>query len=117
MSGNLKTIPQSLPSSIYFDASPLASSPPRVTSPLSPTSASFLPSSTGPSSSSRIPVWDVTNEGKATADEFFNVLDEQGKGYLEGKIARAHFVLSGLPERDVKQIWCVCIGFGLWGCI
>ncbi|TCD68237.1 hypothetical protein EIP91_011306 [Steccherinum ochraceum] len=109
MSGKIKTMPASLPSSIYFDASPMANgfTPPTMTSPLSPISSSFLHRSAGPSaaSSSRTPLWDVSNEEKETADEFFNVLDEQQKGYLEGKVARAHFLQSGLPERDVKQIW------------
>lgn len=61
----------------------------------------------GPSSSSR-PQWDVTIGEKAEADEFFGVLDEQNRGFLEGKVARAHFLQSGLSERDVKKIWCAC---------
>lgn len=107
MSGTLKTIPATLPSSVYFDASPLTNmmSSLTITSPLSPTSSSFLRLPPAAGSSSRAPVWDVTGDLKATADEFFNVLDEQQKGYLEGKIARAHFLQSGLPEGDVRQIW------------
>jgi len=104
MSGHMKSIPQSLPPSLYFDASPM--SPVDVMSPMSPTSSSFLQSpGARPSSSSQGLVWDVTREEKSTSDAFFSVLDEQNRGYLEGKVARAHFLQSGLPEQDVKRIW------------
>ncbi|KAH8102894.1 EF-hand [Cristinia sonorae] len=110
MSGKLKSIPQSLPSSIYFDASPLSHEHSPVTaplplSPMSPTSSSFLQTpGAGPSTSSAH-LWGVSRQEKVTADEFFNVLDEQNQGFLEGKVVRAHLLLSGLPEQDVKKIW------------
>lgn len=108
MSGKLKAIPPTLPPSLYFDTS---SSPNgsnnsfSLTSPLSPTSSSFLHQQPSTSEAGKARAWDITGEEKATADEFFNFLDEQQQGYLEGKVARAHFLQSGLPEPDVKQIW------------
>ncbi|THH31741.1 hypothetical protein EUX98_g2439 [Antrodiella citrinella] len=104
MAGSIKNLPQSLPPSLYLDASPL--SPADTMSPMSPTSTSFLtPPIAGPSSSSRAYGWDVSNEEKDTSDAFFGALDEHSKGYLEGKVARAHFLQSGMSEQDVKQIW------------
>ncbi|CAL1703992.1 unnamed protein product [Somion occarium] len=111
MSGRLKAMPYSLPPSIYEAASP----PPDLQHSLQRSLASVHPSAgpvpdssssqAGPSGSHSPQQWAVTPELKATADTFFNVLDEKHHGYLDGKTARAHFMQTGISEHDTQHIW------------
>lgn len=51
--------------------------------------------------------WAVPPEVRATADAFFEVLDEERTGYLDGKTARSHFEQTGLPPASLNRIWFV----------
>lgn len=110
MSGRLKTIPTSLPDTIYEAASPEAAlkhlqrKKSNATAPvLSMPSASS--SSAGPSSVTIDRHWDVDLELRGTAEAFFFALDEQNEGYLDGETARAHFKQMGISEQDTRHIW------------
>lgn len=51
--------------------------------------------------------WDVTAEEKANSDRFFEGLDAQKRGYIEGDVAVPFMVQSKLSEDVLAQIWCV----------
>jgi epidermal growth factor receptor substrate 15 len=54
--------------------------------------------------------WDVTAAEKVNSDRFFDTLDTQNTGYIEGDKAVPFMVQSGLPEDVLSQIWSVgCI--------
>jgi len=49
--------------------------------------------------------WDVTPVEKASADRFFDSLDTQKKGYIEGDVAVPFMLKSQLPGETLAQIW------------
>ncbi|PCH38700.1 hypothetical protein WOLCODRAFT_115893 [Wolfiporia cocos MD-104 SS10] len=49
--------------------------------------------------------WDVTPAEKTSADAFFDTLDTQKKGYIEGDVAVPFMMQSKLPEDVLAQIW------------
>lgn len=49
--------------------------------------------------------WDVTPTEKATADRFFDTLDSQKLGYIEGAVAVPFMLQSNLPEEVLAQVW------------
>lgn len=52
--------------------------------------------------------WDVTTAEKASADQFFETLDTQKVGYIEGEVAVPFMIQSNLPEEVLAQVWWVC---------
>lgn len=53
--------------------------------------------------------WDVTAAEKASADRFFDTLDSQHRGYIEGDVAVPFMLQSKLPEDVLAQVWSVII--------
>lgn len=51
--------------------------------------------------------WDVTSAEKANADSFFDELDPQRRGYIEGDVAVPFMLKSNLPGEDLAQVWYV----------
>lgn len=51
------------------------------------------------------PAWDVTPAEKASADRFFETLDTQRVGYIEGEVAVPFMIQSNLPEDVLAQVW------------
>jgi epidermal growth factor receptor substrate 15 len=51
------------------------------------------------------PAWDVTPTEKSNADRFFDTLDAQKRGYIEGDVAVPFMIDSKLPEDDLALIW------------
>ncbi|KAG2149296.1 hypothetical protein DEU56DRAFT_869486 [Suillus clintonianus] len=49
--------------------------------------------------------WDVTTAEKAGADHFFDTLDPQRRGYIEGDVAVPFMLQSNLPEDVLAQVW------------
>lgn len=49
--------------------------------------------------------WDVTPAEKASADSFFDSLDTQKKGYIEGDVAVPFMLQSKLSDDVLAQIW------------
>ncbi|KAG1774243.1 hypothetical protein EV702DRAFT_1125856 [Suillus placidus] len=49
--------------------------------------------------------WDVTASEKAGADRFFDTLDTQHRGYIEGDVAVPFMLQSNLPEDVLAQVW------------
>ncbi|KAF9545558.1 hypothetical protein EC957_010867 [Mortierella hygrophila] len=59
---------------------------------------------TGGLSADSIP-WEITPEEKAKFDRFFDQLDANGDGFIEGEEAGRFFMNSRLPESVLAQIW------------
>lgn len=57
------------------------------------------------------PRWEVSPQTKATADEFFVLLDENGRGSIDLETARAHLAQPGITSNDINRIWCVFVFF------
>ena len=68
--------------------------------PTSPSSSAFASSF-----ASNAPAWDITPAEKAKSDGFFNSLDDQGRGYIEGDVAVPFMLESKLSEQVLAQIW------------
>lgn len=51
------------------------------------------------------PQWDVTPAEQANADQLFDSLDVQKKGYIEGDVAVPFMLQSNLPEDALAQVW------------
>ncbi|KAF7800250.1 hypothetical protein EIP86_011497 [Pleurotus ostreatoroseus] len=49
--------------------------------------------------------WDVTAAEKASSDQYFNNLDTQKRGYIEGDVAVPFMVQSKLSDDVLAQIW------------
>ncbi|KAI0340680.1 hypothetical protein BDW22DRAFT_391777 [Trametopsis cervina] len=49
--------------------------------------------------------WDVTAAEKASADNFFDTLDPQKRGYIEGDVAVPFMLQSKLHDDVLAQIW------------
>ena len=113
MSGAIAAIPPTLPPFLYAEAAQAA--PGFVPAPSPSPASAPVPISVQQSSSTSdtgMPVpgtqpWTVSPEVRASADAFFEVLDERGAGFLDGEAARSHFMQSGLPQDAAAQVWCV----------
>ncbi|KAF8078166.1 hypothetical protein FPV67DRAFT_38614 [Lyophyllum atratum] len=64
------------------------------------TSAPFVPQRNG-----HAPHWDVTPAEKTNADKFFDDLDPQRRGYIEGEVAVPFMLKSNLPGEDLARVW------------
>lgn len=49
--------------------------------------------------------WDVTVEEKARFDQFFDSLDTQRRGFIEGDVAVPFMLQSKLSEDVLAQVW------------
>ncbi len=111
MSGQLSSIPPTLPPFLYAEAaqafSSMSSSPTYPDVGGASSTQPWTPSMPVPSSNAHGAEWGVSLELKASADTFFDALDEQKKGFLDGEIARSHFLHSGLPHDTIRQIWYI----------
>ena len=146
MSGQLQSVPASLPPYVYEQAkstsdfipshatgesgsfSPTSSIFPRPVSTIQPqytgqslhpqtTGNALRPTHTGPALPPRSPFplaaqhtgqgmpWDVTLTEKANSDRFFDTLDTQRKGYIDGDTAVPFLTQSKLPDDVLAQIW------------
>lgn len=112
MSGKLRNVPLTLPPGLYEQAGgsriiqPQATGP-LAAAPLSPAHtgvAAFQRAFPGPAPSTILP-WDVTAAEKASADGFFDTLDPQKRGYIEGDVAVPFMLQSQLPEDVLAQVW------------
>lgn len=79
--------------------------PPRPTP-----SVASMPSAFGaPAQNKNQPQWDVTPTEKSNSDQFFDTLDTQKRGYIEGDVAVPFMLQSKLPEDVLAQVWYVLI--------
>lgn len=76
---------------------------PAVPTRLAPASALRSPFSTPANSHSA--QWDVTAEEKASSDNFFDSLDPQRRGFIEGDVAVPFMLESRLQGEDLAQVW------------
>lgn len=53
--------------------------------------------------------WGVSPEAKASSDKFFDGLDSQHRGYIEGEVAVPFMLESKLPGSELAQIWLVLL--------
>jgi epidermal growth factor receptor substrate 15 len=60
-----------------------------------------------PPGSSHMQRWDVTAAEKANSDRYFENLDPQRRGFIEGDVAVPFMLESKLPGEDLAQVWCV----------
>ena len=69
------------------------------------------PSGTGafgsPPGTSHTQRWDVSAAEKANADRYFDNLDPQRRGFIEGDVAVPFMLESKLPGDDLAQVWYV----------
>jgi epidermal growth factor receptor substrate 15 len=49
--------------------------------------------------------WDVTTTEKANSDKFFDTLDTQRRGYVDGDVAVPFLLQSKLPGDTLAQVW------------
>jgi epidermal growth factor receptor substrate 15 len=75
--------------------------------PARPLTIGNAPSSPFGTGQTRVHKWDVTPEDKAKADRFFDTLDPQKKGYIEGDVAVPFMLESKLDGEVLAQVWCV----------
>ena len=66
--------------------------------------APFIPPRNG-----HLPLWDVSPSDKANSDRFFDELDTERRGYIEGDVAVPFMLKSNLPGEDLARIWCVLV--------
>jgi epidermal growth factor receptor substrate 15 len=90
----------------YTGASPRATTSPRQATRPAP---GFTNSAFGGTRGNGPAQWDVTTAEKATADRFFDNLDSQRKGYIEGDVAVPFMLESKLPGDDLAQVWCATV--------
>ncbi|KII88893.1 hypothetical protein PLICRDRAFT_40530 [Plicaturopsis crispa FD-325 SS-3] len=58
-----------------------------------------------PAAKNAQPPWDVTAAEKASSDSFFDTLDTQKRGTIEGDVAVPFMLQSNLPEEVLAQVW------------
>ncbi|KAI0075493.1 EF-hand [Panus rudis PR-1116 ss-1] len=108
MSGRISTLPPTLPENVYLAANGSFSPPPSSSSSSSsspPIASGSSPSNPPPLPPKTIGDWDVDLDIRTTANQFFDVLDEKGKGYIDVHSAKGYFEQSGLPVYVIHQIW------------
>ncbi|GLB35163.1 putative eps15 homology domain containing protein [Lyophyllum shimeji] len=64
------------------------------------TAPPFVPQRNG-----HVPQWDVTPAEKANVDKYFDELDPQRRGYIEGDVAVPFMLKSNLPSDDLARVW------------
>ena len=108
----LDRLPRVLPPFLYAEAA--GASSPSSGPPLSPSSGLSLSGAgvagSGMGAGGRVGgmgAEGITPELKASADLFFDALDEAGAGYVSRETARRHFVEGGVPEGVWERVWCV----------
>ncbi|THG98918.1 hypothetical protein EW026_g3354 [Hermanssonia centrifuga] len=79
----------------------------RPTPPLPARSVSIPAFPLAPQATGQLPQWDVTPTEKATSDQFFDTLDTQKRGLIEGEVAVPFMVQSKLSDDVLAQIWRV----------
>lgn len=101
--------PHPSPLHSQFTGSGRLSSSSPATSSLIPSTAtsSVFTTSTVPSSIAPTLPWDITSEEKAKSDGFFDGLDTQRRGFIEGDVAVPFMLGSQLSEELLAKIWCV----------
>lgn len=57
--------------------------------------------------------WDITPAEKASSDRYFDLLDAQKRGYIDGDIAVPFMLKSQLPGEVLAQIWYVICDYKL----
>lgn len=75
--------------------------------PARPAASGFSSPPFVPQRNGHAPQWDVTPSEKANADRFFDELDTQRRGYIEGEVAVPFMLKSNLPGEDLAQVWFV----------
>ena len=58
-----------------------------------------------PQATGQQPQWDVTAQEKSNFDTFFDTLDTQKKGYIEGDVAVPFMLQSKLSDDILAQVW------------
>ena len=76
----------------------------RPTPPLPARTASIPPFPVSPPPVPQVQ-WDITPAEKASSDQFFETLDTQKKGFIEGDVAVPFMVQSKLSDDILAQIW------------
>ncbi|KAF9475672.1 hypothetical protein BDN70DRAFT_883440 [Pholiota conissans] len=130
MTGKISFIPTTLPPSLYQQAGGVSNSgsiKPHITGgsgSFSPIGSTFVtqlqpeftgqpfraptlpgrPSTTTPANGHSVD-WDVSAVEKASSDRYFDTLDTQKKGYIEGEVAVPFMLKSQLPGETLAQIW------------
>ena len=51
------------------------------------------------------PAWDVTPAEQANSDQWFEDLDAEKKGFIEGGVAVPFMLQSGLPGEVLAAVW------------
>jgi epidermal growth factor receptor substrate 15 len=80
--------------------------PSESTGPRLPARPSTLGTAMSSLQSSRPHLWDVTAEEKASFDRYFDTLDTQKKGFIEGDVAVPFMLESKLDGEILAQVWC-----------
>ncbi|KAG5637716.1 hypothetical protein H0H81_003480 [Sphagnurus paluster] len=73
--------------------------------PARPAASVLAPPPSLPHRNGHPPQWDVTPADKANSDKFFDELDNQRRGYIEGDVAVPFMLKSNLPGEDLARIW------------
>ena len=58
-----------------------------------------------PISNGQVLPWDVSHSEKASSDKYFDGLDPQNRGFIEGDVAVPFMLDSKLPGEDLAQVW------------
>lgn len=53
--------------------------------------------------------WALTADEKKRYDQIFRAWDQQGTGFIEGRVSKEVFGQAGLDQNDLMAIWCVRI--------
>lgn len=117
MTGNLSTIPSSLPRSFY-EQSDLQ--PPRLALPqlnvniAGPSHSRSLLGASSPTAIMSIPrpsssrqEWTITSALRAHAGHAFDAIDTQRTGYVAGSAVYTFMLDSGLPMEALARIWYI----------
>lgn len=97
MDGTLKALPEKLPPAVFQSASSTSSIQP-------PPQRAQTIDSLGNLAFGQ-PEWDVTAQEKQQFDGFFNKIDSNQQGYIQGKEAVEFFKNSRLPESELAHVW------------
>lgn len=124
-SGQLSSVPPSIPTHIFEQIATLAqnSSPPIPEPPITPPpipekppppkSPSFLSppktdrSRSFPLDTHYIDHWDVSPAERLDSDVYYDALDPNPSGYVEGDVAAKFLLKYKLPPEDLAHIWYV----------
>ncbi|KDQ12469.1 hypothetical protein BOTBODRAFT_176409 [Botryobasidium botryosum FD-172 SS1] len=104
-SGPSTSKPAERPSPSIPTPQPTVSGQPRQSQPTVPAASTPSPFSPVQSSGINSTGWDVTPEEKVVADRFFDELDTQRRGYIEGDVTVPFMLQSHLPNSTLRKIW------------